>query len=230
MFTPYSVVLCTNLINLLQAVLAAPYASSTVTSRDDSSKPVKFELNLTWEDNDNVGTAKKTILMNEQSPGPVLEMDFGDTVEFLVHNNLPFETAVHFHGITQFGTPWNDGVPGVSQTAIQPGQSYLYRWTADEYGTYFYHAHYRGQIADGFSGPILIHPPAEQEKPFALISSSPSDQEQMAQAVQSPKPIMVSDWQRITYEELFDLERASGVDIYCTDATIINGKVRLLCR
>jgi FtsP/CotA-like multicopper oxidase with cupredoxin domain len=39
---------------------------------------------------------------------------------------------------SQQGTPWSDGVPGVTQDAIKPGGSFVYRWTANDYGIYWY--------------------------------------------------------------------------------------------
>lgn len=41
-------------------------------------------------------------------------------------------------GNRQLHTPWADGVPGLTQWAIQPGESYTYRWHANDYGTYWY--------------------------------------------------------------------------------------------
>lgn len=99
----------------LHFILGAPALVERETARP---KVVHFEIDLTWKDSYQVGVPKKTILINGQTPGPVLEMNQGDTVEFLVHNNLPFNTSVHFHGITQRHTPWNDGVPGLSRWSI----------------------------------------------------------------------------------------------------------------
>lgn len=49
-----------------------------------------------------------------------------------------------------------DGVPGLTQTGIPPGESFVYKWTATQYGTYWYHGHYRGQLEDGLYGAINI--------------------------------------------------------------------------
>lgn len=51
---------------------------------------------------------------------------------------------------------FEDGVPGLSQKAIQPGATFIYRWTAYQYGTYWYHGHSKGQLEDGLLGPIFI--------------------------------------------------------------------------
>lgn len=209
-------------------VFAAPGAVQSVepdTCPGESWKPKHFDLFLTWEDSDNVGRVKKTILMNGQSPGPALEMQVGESVEFVVHNLMPFGTTIHFHGITQLGTPWSDGVPGVSQTPIEPGASFNYRWTADEPGTYFYHAHRYGQIADGLSGAIIIYPDPNEPAPFGDIAQTPQDLAAIEAAVKHAIPVIVSDWSHWTFDEFFDIEEQSGIDLLCTDATIINGKV-----
>jgi len=215
---------------LSQLVAAAPSRQnpSHATRHQIHPQPstVCFDAVLTWETTYAVGTAKKTALINGQSPGPTLRMNQGDWVEFTVVNNMPFDVTIHFHGITQLNTPWSDGVPGVSQDVIKPGQSYLYKWQADEYGTYFYHAHYHGLIADGLYGPIHINPSANEPNPFSLISNNSIDLAQMKAAAYDPIPVMVSDWSAYTFEQVMAIEEASGYDDFCPDAIIINGKVR----
>lgn len=53
-------------------------------------------------------------------------------------------------------TDETDGVPGLSQKSIEPGCTFNYKWTATQYGTYWYHAHSKGQLEDGLLGPINI--------------------------------------------------------------------------
>src|SRR5690348_9788138 len=78
-----------------------------------ASPPRKFDLTLTWEKRaPNGGVAREIILTNGQFPGPLLDINEGDNVEILVHNKLPFNTTVHWHGIEMRNTPWSDGVPG----------------------------------------------------------------------------------------------------------------------
>src|SRR5271154_1068105 len=95
--------------------------------REFRSSPVRFEIDLTWEPVSPDGFTRNGILMNGQFPGPQLNVNQYDDVEFLVHNHLPNATAVHFHGIEQLYTPWSDGVPGLPQRLIEPGESFLYR-------------------------------------------------------------------------------------------------------
>ena len=134
------------------------------------------------------------------------------------------------HGrYTELHQPWSDGVPGVTQYAILPGTSFTYKWTADEYGQYWYHSHFKGQIMDGFYGPITILPSSDEPRPFSLISNSSTDVEAMTKAESKPKVLMVSDWMLESYDTLIAAEDASGYDIACPDAIIINGKGSVNC-
>lgn len=105
------------------------------------------------------GFWKPMVLVNGQSPGPLIEACTGDTVRVTVTNSLPnnASTSVHFHGIDQRGTPWADGVAGVTQCGIPPGRSFTYEFTLEgQRGTFWYHAHAAVQYTDGLYGPIVV--------------------------------------------------------------------------
>nr|AGO59052.1 PtaK [Pestalotiopsis fici] len=74
-----------------------------------------------------------------------------------VHNDLEEGTALHWHAFLQKETPWQDGVPGITQCPIAPGACFTYTFVADSYGTSWYHSHYSAQYADGILGPIIVH-------------------------------------------------------------------------
>ncbi|GFG10454.1 laccase-1 [Aspergillus lentulus] len=194
-----------------------------------SASVVRFKVTLTWEDWAPAGIARKMILTNGQFPAPPLYLRQGDDVEFLVDNQLPFATAVHFHGIDQTGTPWSDGVPGLSQGPIPSGSSFLYKWNAGQYGSYMYHAHSRGQIDDGLYGAIYIRPDDEVEKPFRLISNRTREVKAMSRAEARTTPIVLSDWRQLTSEELWHAEEATGLDAYCVNALLVNGRGSVQC-
>lgn len=132
-------------------------------------------------------------------------------------------------GIEQIGTPWSDGVPGVSQVPIPPYRSFLYRWTATQYGSYFYHAHHRGQLEDGLYGPIYIKPASSEGKPFHLITTNATQMRAMRIAEANTSPLMLSDWRLLTSEQIWNAEEASGVDSFCANALLINGKGSVTC-
>ncbi len=109
------------------------------------------------------GTGPKLALaINGQVPGPVIEANWGDTVQITVINKMADNsTSIHFHGIRQYGTNDQDGVPGVTECGIAGnGGSRTYTWKASSYGTSWYHSHTLAQYGDGIRGPIVIHGPA----------------------------------------------------------------------
>lgn len=216
-------------ISLVVLSQAAP--SSIPQSLDRRADDiVHFEVTLTWEDYTPIGgTPRKQILTNGTFPGPPLKLKVGQAVEFLVHNELPDPTTIHFHGIVQQGTPWSDGVPGLSQSAIAPGSSFLYRWTADASGVYFYHAHFRSQIMDGLYGAIIIAPNSKDDKPFSLINNDPYYQDLMSAADDELQTIFISDYNKYTSAELHQQEQDANIDFACADAIILNGKGSQFC-
>ena len=72
-----------------------------------------------------VNKANKTIIViNGTSPGPVLRAYLGDWIEVLVQTTIPNDnTTIHWHGFSQKGTPWADGVPGFTQCALAAAAS-----------------------------------------------------------------------------------------------------------
>ncbi|EXJ95074.1 hypothetical protein A1O1_00192 [Capronia coronata CBS 617.96] len=205
--------------------VAAYSNSSTICST--SSKCIPFTIEVSWGQPDpSVGLERDVILTNGSLPGPPLELKVGDCVDFTVINQLDTVTGVHFHGIRQYGTPWADGVPGVSQYSIQPGTSFMYQWTAEDAGTYFYHAHYKGQMMDGLYGAILIQPADDADLPFSQISD---DVAQLTAAALDVEAVFASDWNQFTAAEFLAIEQAANIDFACTDAIILNGKGSVYC-
>lgn len=126
-------------------------------------------------------------------------------------------------------TPWSDGVPGVSQREIPPGRSFLYKWTATQYGEYWYHAHHRGQLDDGQYGPIIIHPKKHRPTPFGLISQDQNTVLAIEKAVAKVKPLVLSDWRNIPSTEAWDIEIAANMEVPCYDSLLINGRGKVNC-
>jgi FtsP/CotA-like multicopper oxidase with cupredoxin domain len=95
---------------------------------------------------------------NGQSPGPTIEVVEGDRVRIFVTNKLPEHTSIHWHG--QRLPNGMDGVSGLTQTAIQPGKTYVYEFQARRPGTFMYHPHAdeMTQMAMGMMGFWVTHP------------------------------------------------------------------------
>ncbi|KAJ5991880.1 Laccase abr2 [Penicillium sp. IBT 35674x] len=194
-----------------------------------SAELVYFSIHLTWAKREVAGFTRDVILVNDKYPGPPLDLVQGDEVIFDVRNDCPFNVTVHFHGIEQRNTPWSDGVPGLSQRPIDEGHSFRYRWTAHQYGAYFYHAHHRGQLEDGLYGPIYIKPSNSEERPFSMITTKSSELQAMLVAEEKTSPVLLSDWRLLASEQIWAAEEASGVDSYCANALLINGKGSVNC-
>lgn len=105
----------------------------------------------------------------------------------------------------------------------------MYRWTATEYGAYWYHAHHRGSLEDGLFGPIYITPAASVQKPFSLIAANPNQLNAMIQAERVTSPILLSEYRALTSEQIWAAEVASGTDSFCANALLINGKGSITC-
>lgn len=93
---------------------------------------------------------------NGQVPGPEIRITKGETIKINFTNNLPQPTTIHFHGIRVPNAM--DGVPGVTQEPIQPGEQFTYEFTPKDAGTFWYHPHVRGseQVERGLYGVIVV--------------------------------------------------------------------------
>jgi len=104
-------------------------------------------------------------------PGPTIEVSEGDRVRVIIENGLPEPFAPHWHGLE---VPIAmDGVPGISQPPIAPGESFTYEFTLHQNGTFFYHSHMAMQEMMGMIGLFIIHPARAHEpavnRDFGLI-------------------------------------------------------------
>jgi FtsP/CotA-like multicopper oxidase with cupredoxin domain len=110
---------------------------------------------------------------NGRVHGPIIEATEGDRVRIYVTNNLPEATSVHWHGM--FLPNGMDGVAGLNQKAIQPGETFRYEFTLRQHGTHMYHSHSdeMTQMALGAMGLFIIHPrrPRDQrpDRDFAFM-------------------------------------------------------------
>ena len=102
-----------------------------------------------------------------QVPGPAIRMMEGDRVRINVTNDLPVATTVHWHGVD---VPFDqDGVPSITQKAIEPGETFSYEFTARPAGTRLYHTHgsepgdEARQLDMGLAGPLIIESPKQSK-------------------------------------------------------------------
>jgi len=91
-----------------------------------------------------------------QVPGPTLRIRLGQTLRLKFTNALPQPTTIHWHGVRVPHAM--DGVPGVTQAPIEPGESFVYKFTPKDPGTYWFHPHFRGaeQLERGLYGALIV--------------------------------------------------------------------------
>jgi FtsP/CotA-like multicopper oxidase with cupredoxin domain len=110
---------------------------------------------------------------NGQTPGPTIEAVEGDRVRILVTNKLAEHTSIHWHGI--FLPNGMDGVGGLTQPHIKPGETYVYEFTLRQHGTFMYHPHADEmvQLAVGMMGLFIVHPKKPErpriDRDFAIM-------------------------------------------------------------
>ncbi|KAF1350084.1 putative multicopper oxidase, type 1 [Delphinella strobiligena] len=195
-----------------QYVLASDWDFSSVP------KLREYTWNLTETEYNPDGVYRPMLVINNQFPGPLIEVNEGDTIRVTVQNQMSNSTAIHFHGIYQNGTNWMDGTVGITQCPIAPGHTFTYEFTvSNQSGTYWYHAHQSVQSSDGLHGPLIIH----------------SRDERSLQQIQyvTDRIVMVSDHYHDLSSELVvpylapDNENAEPVP----DGALINGRAIRNC-
>src|ERR1019366_1294163 len=93
---------------------------------------------------------------NGSAPGPTIQATEGDRVRIVFDNHLPEPTGIHWHGLE---IPIEmDGVPGIGQKPVMPGEQFVYEFTLNQNGTFFYHSHMAMQEMVGMLGGFIIHP------------------------------------------------------------------------
>ena len=121
------------------------------------------------------GVERSMITVNRELPGTPIVVCKDDTIVVVVKNKLhAATTTVHWHGLFMHGekdatmgeeefnpdaTPWADGVPGVTQCPILPGQTFKYKFVANPAGTHWWHSHAALQREDGMYGALIVREP-----------------------------------------------------------------------
>ena len=92
-------------------------------------------------------------------PGPVLGVKQGEELKVRFKNSLDQGSTIHWHGIRIDNKM--DGVAGLTQEPVAPGESFDYQFTVPDAGTYWYHPHNRTweQMARGLYGLLIVEEP-----------------------------------------------------------------------
>src|SRR5579859_1319132 len=119
----------------------------TLTAEQVMWEVVKGQRVLAWSINGTV-------------PGPMIRVTAGDHVRITFINHFPTATAMHWHGLEIPES--EDGVPGLGQDPLQPGQTHVYNFTVNDQdvGSHWYHSHYNDmtQETNGFYGAFIVDP------------------------------------------------------------------------
>ena len=102
---------------------------------------------------------------NDQIPGPILHVQRSTMVTVIFQNETAFPSSIHWHGLRQDNK--DDGVPGLTQEAVQPGSSFTYSVRFPDAGLYWYHPHHREEVQQelGLAGNMLVgETGSDQEK------------------------------------------------------------------
>jgi FtsP/CotA-like multicopper oxidase with cupredoxin domain len=132
------------------ATIAAAQASGRTQEITLVAEPVRWEIQP--------GLVVDGWGYNGGTPGPTIRATEGDRVRITLINRLPVPTTIHWHGIDV--PPDQDGVPGLSQDAVEPGESFVYDFIVTNPGTRWYHSHVDSntQIQMGLFGAFIVDP------------------------------------------------------------------------
>jgi len=135
---------------------------------------------------------------NGTTPGPLIEAVEGDHVRIYVTNRLPEATAVHWHGL--FVPNGMDGVAGLTQPGIPPGETFLYEFTLRQSGTYMYHSHFDEMVQMGLGtiGMFVVHPRTPLAPPVDRDFSFMLSEWAIKPGTRRPDPTVMNDFNVFT--------------------------------
>ncbi len=139
-------------------------------------KTVEYDLYVRDSMVNFTGKHRHAIAINGQIPAPILEFTEGDTAIIRVHNQMKMETSIHWHGILLPNK--EDGVPYLTTSPVEAGETYTFTFPLIQSGTYWYHSHTMLQEQSGLYGSIVIHPatPEPNLKEYVLMLSDWTDE------------------------------------------------------
>ena len=150
---------------------------------------------------------------NGRVHGPTIEAVEGDRVRIYVTNKLGAPTTVHWHGVLL--PNGMDGVGGLNQRAIAPGETFKYEFTFRQHGTLMYHSHHdeMTQMALGLMGMIVVHP--------RVPAGPPPDRDYV---------YMLSEWKLVPGTRRPDPNEMTDFNLLTLNARVFPGTQHLLAQ
>nr|BAI66147.1 laccase [Pleurotus salmoneostramineus] len=163
------------------------------------------------------GFSRSAVLAGSSSsnvafPGPLIRGNKGarfriNLVNQLSDTSMLKTTSIHWHGLFQAGTSWADGPAFVTQCPIASGDSFLYDFrSADQAGTFWYHAHLSTQYCDGLRGAFVVYDHIRDRLKYGYLVDN------------EDTVITLADWYHTVAPQ-------AGL-VPTPDATLINGRGR----
>ncbi|KAF8511284.1 laccase [Hysterangium stoloniferum] len=203
---------------------------------------VPYTFNITSTEVNPDGFPRNATTVNGIMPGPVITGNKGDDFMVLVNNNLQDpnmyqSVTIHWHGILQRRTNYDDGPAQVTQCPIAPGHSYQYMVeTGDseggQAGTYWYHSHLGAQYVDGLRGALVIYGNnaiTSSRFSWAQYALDPNDPHKDLYDVDDKSTIItLTDWYHESAKKLGDDWINNRTIEPIPDANLLNGVGRYL--
>jgi FtsP/CotA-like multicopper oxidase with cupredoxin domain len=150
----------------------AQYMAEPVITQENGRTVRSFEL--VAKETDWQLSADKTVRVwayNGVVPGSQIRAKVGDVIRVTLKNELKEPTSIHWHG---YPVPNNmDGIPGVTQNAVRPGETFTYEFEATVPGTYWYHSHQdsANQEDRGLYGTLVVEEKEDQgvQRDYTLV-------------------------------------------------------------
>lgn len=135
--------------------------------------------------------------LNGATPGPEIRAEQGQLIQVtLVNDSVPDGVTLHWHGVDV--PNGEDGVAGITQDAVLRGQSFVYRFVAQDAGTYWYHSHQvsHEQVKNGLFGALVITSRAQnvQDLPARSDATPRTAQDQPANGGAQDQVVIVHSY------------------------------------
>ncbi|EFJ35961.1 hypothetical protein SELMODRAFT_404333 [Selaginella moellendorffii] len=198
----------------MQASLAFCFLWLAIGAQLSEATPPRtkfYEFNITEKKITRLCSTKSIIVVNNQFPGPQIDVEEGDSLEIKVNNFINHNITLHWHGIFQNRTGWFDGPAYITQCPIQRQRSFVYKFdVVRQRGTLWWHAHITFLRATVY-GALIVHP--KQSFPFLRPGEA------------KPKElvVMLGEWWKSDVLDVIGQAMLTGAGTNLSDAFTING-------